>query len=76
MSSLIYIYSAEKQSQGMLLIFRRDVYILWCMVIDANKIDENEAMREALREVEDMKKNPSKYQGYTDIDEMMRDLLA
>ena len=58
------------------MIFRRDVYILWCMVIDANKIDENEAMREALREVEDMKKNPSKYQGYTDIDEMMRDLLA
>ena len=46
------------------------------MVKDADKIDENEAMREALREVEDMKKNPSKYQGYTDIDEMMRDLLA
>ena len=30
----------------------------------------------AMREVEDMKKNPSKYQGYTDFDEMMRDLLA
>lgn len=58
------------------MIFRRDMYILWCMVNDADKIDENEAMREALREVEDMKKNPSKYQGYTDIDEMMRDLLA
>ena len=60
----------------MLLIFQRYMYILWCMVKDANKIDENDAMREALREVEDMKKNPSKYQGYTDIDEMMRNLLA
>ena len=30
----------------------------------------------AMREVEDMKKNPSKYKGYTDIDELMRDLLA
>ena len=60
----------------MLLIFWRDMYILWCMVNDADKIIENDAMHEALREVEDMKKNPSKYQGYTDIDEMMRDLLA
>ena len=60
----------------MLLIFGRDMYILWCMVKDADKIDGNDALREALREVEDMKKNPSKYQGYTDIDEMMRDLLV
>ena len=30
----------------------------------------------AMREVEDMMKNPSKYKGYTDIDELMRDLLA
>ena len=97
----------------MLLIFGRDMYILWCMVKDADKIDgkagpmrgglsnyANSELRErekmawpsaaeqkhqkkptrqllkAMREVEDMKKNPSKYKGYTDIDELMRDLLA
>ena len=60
----------------MLLIFWRDMYILWCMVKETDKTDENDAMCAALREVEEMKKNPSKYQGYTDIDEMMRDLLA
>ena len=60
----------------MLLIFLRDMYILWCMVKETDKTDENDAMCAALREVEEMKKNPSKYQGYTDIDEMMRDLLA
>ena len=38
------------------LVFWRDMYILWCMVNDADKIVENDAMREALREVEDMKK--------------------
>ena len=46
------------------------------MVKKTDKTDENDAMCAALREVEEMKKNPSKYQGYTDIDEMMRDLLA
>lgn len=30
----------------------------------------------AMREAEDMKKNPEKYKGYHDVDEMMRDLLA
>ena len=29
----------------------------------------------AFQEVEEMKKNPSLYKGYTDVDEMMRDLL-
>lgn len=29
----------------------------------------------AIQEVEEMKKNPSLYKGYTDVDEMMRDLL-
>ena len=29
----------------------------------------------AIHEVEEMKKNPSLYKGYTDVDEMMRDLL-
>ena len=31
---------------------------------------------EALKEVEEMKKNPDKYRGYTDVDEMMKELLA
>lgn len=31
---------------------------------------------EALAEVADMKKNPEKYKGYTDVDEMMKELLA
>lgn len=30
----------------------------------------------AMREAEDMKKNPEKYKSYHDVDEMMRDLLA
>ena len=29
----------------------------------------------AIREVEEMKRNPSLYKGYTDVDEMMRNLL-
>ncbi len=31
---------------------------------------------EALEEVKEMKKNPEKYRGYTDVDEMMKELLA
>lgn len=30
----------------------------------------------AIREVEEMKKNPSLYKGYTDVDEMIKDLLS
>lgn len=30
----------------------------------------------AIQEVEEMKKNPSLYKGYTDVDEMIRDLLS
>lgn len=36
----------------------------------------NEEIKEAIREVEEMKKNPSFVKGYTDVDEMMRELLA
>lgn len=36
----------------------------------------NQETLEAFREVEDMKKHPEKYKSYTDIDEMMRELLA
>lgn len=97
----------------MLLIFWRDMYILWCMVKDAYKIDgkagpmrgglskyANSELRKrekmawpsaveqkhrkkptrqllkAMREVDEMKANPSKYQGFTDVEEMMRNLLA
>ena len=32
--------------------------------------------REALEEVLDMKKHPARYKGYTDVDAMMKELLA
>lgn len=34
----------------------------------------SEELLEAFAEVEDMKKNPDKYKGYSDVDEMMRDI--
>lgn len=36
----------------------------------------NSETLEALREVEEMKKNPSIGKSYTDVDEMMKELLA
>lgn len=36
----------------------------------------SEELLEAFEEVEDMKKNPDKYKGYSDVDEMMRDILS
>ena len=36
----------------------------------------NAATLAALKEVEDMKKNPSKYKSYSDVDSMMEDLLT
>lgn len=35
----------------------------------------NEETLAAIQEVEDMKKNPSAYKSYTNVDEMMEDLL-
>lgn len=35
----------------------------------------NAATLAALKEVEDMKKNPSKYRSYADVDEMMEDIF-
>lgn len=35
----------------------------------------NAATLKALKEVEDMKKNPSKHKAYSDVDSMMEDLL-
>ncbi len=45
---------------------------------NASALDEvpNEETLEAFSEVEEMKKNPDKYKGYTDVDEMMKELLA
>ncbi|MCM1333665.1 MAG: hypothetical protein NC084_07485 [Bacteroides sp.] len=34
-----------------------------------------EELLKAFREVEDMKKHPEKYKKYSDVDEMMRDIL-
>lgn len=36
----------------------------------------SEELLEAIQEVEDMKKNPDMYKGYSDVDEMMRDILS
>ena len=36
----------------------------------------NAVTRAAIREVEDMKKNPSKYKAYNDVDELMEDLMT
>ena len=45
---------------------------------NALMLDEvpNDETLEALAEVEEMKKNPDKFKGYTDVDEMMKELLA
>ena len=43
---------------------------------EINGYEPNEKTLKALKEVEDMKKNPSKYKSYTDVDEMMKDILS
>ena len=40
-----------------------------------SKKTPNQETLEAIREVEQMKKNPENYKGYTDVDEMMKELL-
>ena len=35
----------------------------------------NQETLEAIREIEEMKKNPENYKGYTNVDEMMKELL-
>ena len=54
----------EQQLQGLLL------FIQGCYA----EVPSEET-RAAMAEVEEMKKHPEQYPGYTDIDEMMRDLL-
>lgn len=36
----------------------------------------NSETLEALEEVQEMKKHPERYKGYTDVDAMMKDMLA
>lgn len=56
---------SEEQLRGFILMFRGGLEEI-----------PNEETLESFAEVEDMKKNPEKYKGYSDVDEMMRDLLA
>ncbi len=35
----------------------------------------NQETLEAIKEIEEMKKNPENYKGYTNVDEMMKELL-
>jgi DNA-damage-inducible protein J len=39
-------------------------------------MDLNEESKEAIREVEEMEKDPSLGKTYTDVDQMMKELLA
>lgn len=55
----------EEQLKGFIMMFRGGAAVEV----------PNEELAEALKEVEDMKKNPDKYKGYSDVDEMMRDIL-
>ena len=43
---------------------------------DVRKTEPNAETLSAIKEVEEMKKNPSKGKSYTDVDEMMKELLA
>ena len=40
-----------------------------------SKKTPNQETLEAIREIEEMKKNPENYKGYTNVDEMMKELL-
>ena len=43
---------------------------------DVRKIEPNAETMAAIKEVEEMKKNPSKGKGYTDVDVMIKELLT
>ncbi len=61
----IFEQLSEEQLKGFILMFR-----------GGREEIPNEETLEAFEEVEDMKKNPEKYKGYSDVDEMMSDLLG
>lgn len=56
----------DEQLEGFVLMFKDTV----------PEEDDEEDILEALAEVEEMERHPENYKGYTDIDEMMRELLA
>ncbi len=51
-------------------------FILFRSERECSQNDFNEDTKAALREVEEMKADPSKGKSYTDVDTMMRELLA
>lgn len=51
-------------------------FILFRFEKESSKDDLNEETMDALREVEEMKADPSKGKSYTDVDTMMQELLA
>lgn len=57
----------DEQLEGFVLMFKDTV--------PETDVSDDEIL-EALAEVEEMERHPENYKGYTDIDEMMRELLA
>ena len=51
-------------------------FILFRFEKESSQDDLNEETKAALREVEEMKADPSKGKSYTDVDTMMQELLA
>lgn len=51
-------------------------FVLYRFDRENTQDDFNEDTVAALREVEEMKANPTKVKAYSDVDSMMRDLLA
>ena len=51
-------------------------FILFRFEKERSQDDLNEETKAALREVEEMKADPSKGKSYTDVDTMMQELLA
>ena len=51
-------------------------FILFPFEKESSQDDLNEETKAALREVEEMKADPSKGKSYTDVDTMMQELLA
>lgn len=51
-------------------------FILFRFEKECSQDDLNEETKAALREVEEMKADPSKGKSYTDVDTMMQELLA
>ncbi len=51
-------------------------FILFRFEKESSQDDLNEETKAAIREVEEMKADPSKGKSYTDVDTMMQELLA